>query len=347
MQHPSRRRPSSVALLLALLLISPLASRAAAGRPAAAAPSVAQVQELLDAGRAEEALRALEPLLRAEPKNAAALLQRSTAEFLLGDVAKGSADLQLALQIDPRQRQGWLNLVALRLSEKKYDEAYAAMLRARDLAPQAPENDLNLGAIELLQGRLPDAAAHFESYLRHNAGSGDASYLVATNYAMAGYAALATQHLQRAIAIDERERLRARTDPNFSALASHPPFQRLLDTDSYVPPPGSYQARRVYGVPYDAADGRLLEAVLDALQLGKQPFDPQVEVTPAWALVRGEMRIKLTPSPEGGVVELTAPPERLTPVEWQARSERLLRDIATRLAIRGVHEDLPPATPKP
>jgi tetratricopeptide (TPR) repeat protein len=344
--------PPACRTLLALLLVAgdlpalaaplrwaaaPLSLGAAAARPApATAPTaaLAQVQELLDAGRAPEALARLEPIVRAEPRNAAALLLRSTALFMTGDLPRGRADLERSLALDPRQRQGWLNLAAVHLADGRHDLAYQAMATARDLDPSAPENELNLGAVELLRGRVAEASAHFRTYLERNAGSADASYLVSTNYAMAGLAALATQHLARAIELDERVRLRARTDRNFAALATQPAFERLLATDSWQAPPGSYRAQRVYPTAYDAADGTLLQATLDALQLGRHSFDPAVEVTPAWALLWGEMRIKLANGPDGGVVELTAPAERFTPAEWQQRSERLLAEIATRLVVR-------------
>jgi tetratricopeptide (TPR) repeat protein len=331
---------------------SPAPGSPAPGSPAPARatdPALATVQELLDGGRATEALARLEPLLRAQPRHPQALLLRSTAHFMNGDLARGAADLEQALALDPGLRQGWLNLAGLRIAEKRYDDAYAAMRKAQELAPQATENDLNLGAVELLRGRVAEASTHFQAYLGRHAGSADASYLVATNYAMAGYAALATQHLTRAIELDERSRLRARTDANFATLAGQPAFERLLTTDSYRPPAGSYHARRVFqGGAQGGAQGGgeistdlLLQATLDALQLGKHPFDPQVEVTPGWALVWGEMRVKVARSPQGGVVELSAPAQRFTPAEWQERSEKLLREIATRLALRSASRPEP------
>ena len=209
---------------------------------------------------------------------------------------------------------------------------------------------MNQGAVELLAGQLQDASAHFERYLRHQAGSADAVYLVASNYALAGYNALALQHLQRAIALDEKVRRRARLDPNFGDLAGSANYQALLATDKYQPPPGSYSAQRTFRAPYDGAGGALLSSVLDALQLAGRTFDPQVEVTPDWALVWWDLRIKVRRG-EGdqGVIELSAPAHVFTPQEWRERADWLFSETERRLALREAQErrraPLPGAAP--
>lgn len=293
---------------------------------------LAEAQELLDADRPAEAVALLDGVLEKAPKNAEALLLRSTARFALGALDDGEKDLDRALKLDPGLRQGWLNLAALRISDERYEDAHQALSEAKQLDPSALDNDLNLGVVDLLRGEVQSAGASFESYLERSGDSPDAYYLVATNYAMAGYAALALRHLERAVEIDERTRVRARTDPNFSSLSDDLRFQKLLNTDTFVPPPGSYQASERYEAAYGGGRGPLLGAVIDAMQRGRLTFSPRIEVTPDWALIFGEVRVKVSEVQGQGLVQVTAPPSSFTPGQWQELSERLFRQISYELA---------------
>lgn len=321
-------------LLLALLLLLPGASAA----PLIAAPAppeagvLAQARELLDAERPEEAARLLQGYLAEHPDDPAALLLRGNARLMVGRVAAGRQDLERAVSLDPELREAWLNLGAVAIADERYGEALEAFLTAEELDPGAAENDLNIGAVLLLSGKLQKASERFRAYLEGGEASADSFYLVATNYAMAGYAALAVEHLRRAIELDERSRLKARTDRNFLALSGNREFQELLATDLYEPEPGAYRASRTFDAPYNPKGGRLLEAVLDTLQLSGATFDPRVEVTPEWALIWGDLRIKVSRvSEEAGSVEISAPPERFTPAEWRRRAERLFAGIERQL----------------
>ena len=296
---------------------------------------LARAQELLDGGDAAGAIELLDRLARQKPPAAEVFLLRSTANFMSGDVDRGRQDLDRALEIDPDLRQAWLNRAALDLSENQYDAALQALTRAKEIDPAAPDNDLNIGAVELLLGDLQSASQLFVAYLDRDPMSADAYYLVATNYAMAGYAAPAIEHLRRAIELDEKSRLRARTDPNFGELASNQRFQQLLITDIYRIPPGAYQRTVELATPYEGSESVLLRAVLDALQASNQPIDRRVEVTDDWALIWGEMRIKLTNSASGkGQIVLSAPANQFTPAEWRESTDSLLREISVSLTSR-------------
>lgn len=303
---------------------------------------LARAQELLDAGNAPSALELLDPLAKKKPPDARVFLLRSTALFMLGEVDQGKKDLERSLKLDPKLRQAWLNRAALDLSEERYSQALQALERAKELDPDAPDNELNIGAVLLLQGQLQEASGRFETYLERNPSSAEAFYLVASNYAMAGYAGPAIEKLDQAIELDEKSRLRARTDPNFQDLESNARFQALLVTDSFQPAPGSYQRILEVDVPYSGSDSHLLRAVLDALQFSGRPFDRRVEATPDWALIWGEMRIKLTNSDEGrGRIELSAPADEFTPQQWQQSTDAFIREITVRLHTRGRREAPP------
>lgn len=323
-----RRHLLGVSLAAALLL--PLALP----RPAAAddAARLAQAKEYLDLGKPQEALPLIEQVLGRREANAGALLLRSTARIMLGDAEPGIADLRRALKLDPSLRQGWLNLAAVEISEERYDGAYDAFRKAEELDPAAPDNQLNLGAVLIFQGKLEEASRRFDRYLEGNPESADAFYLVAANYALGGYEALAVEHLARAIELDEKMRLKARSDNKFVLLGS-PQYHELLVTDRYTIPPGAHRADAAFAVPYSRDDGRLLGAVIDALHEVGEAFDPRIEATERWALVWGDFRIKVTNRADGtGVVLLSAPAARFTPAEWQRRSDALFAAVRDQLA---------------
>ena len=329
-------------LLLAVPLLAALPA-AAQG----ADSSLAQAQELLDAQRPTQALSLLNRVLQRDGDNAEALLLRSSAHFMLGDMEPGRRDLDRALELDPELRQGWLNRAALAVAEERYADAVAAFRRAEALDPAAPENDLNVGTAQLLQGELAPASERFSSYLEGAGDTAEGYYLVASNYALAGYAALAVEHLRGAIERDERTRRRARTDPNFRPLQNNARFRRLMSRDVYEPPAGSHLADATFDAAYRGGRGPLLPAVLDALQLGDRPFDPNVEVTDAWALVWGDVRIKVSDSlGEKGRVQLSAPATAFTPAEWKQVSSDLLTRIERQSMARSRGQDLPVVRPQ-
>jgi tetratricopeptide (TPR) repeat protein len=337
-------------LLTAALWLLPLEALLLAGPAFAADPPGAvraQAQLLIDSGRPEDALRLLDGLLRRAPNDARALFLRSTARLVSGDVAGGRSDLERALALDPKNRQAWLTRAGLDIAETSHAAALAALGQAEALDPAALDNHLNIGAVLLLQGKLSEATDRFRRYLAAQPATAEPYFLVAKNYAAAGFAGLAVEHLRRAVGLDERSRLRARNDPSFAGLAANAGFQELLATDSYRPPPGAWTAARTYDAPYDGGSGKLLGAVLDALLTSGERFDPRVEVTPGWALVWGELRIKVSgPAGGGGTVEVSAPAERFTAPQWRERSERLFRAVTIQLIGRSRPEPgrSPPAT---
>ena len=319
-----RLRSSILPLALGLVVC-------AAAVRAQAPDDLAQASELLDAGRIDEAVAMLDALI-AKREDAGALLLRSTARFQLGQLDAGSTDLRRALTLDSTLRQGWLNLAALEMVGADHEAAYQAFLRAEALDPAAPDNDLNLGATLLFLGRLEEASGRFERWLARQPDTGQSYYLVATNYAAAGYAALALRHLRDAIRLDEKTRLLARTDPNFAPIADSPEYLALMAHDPFVPPSGSLLAGHTVAAPYSDSDTRVVSAILDALGALRMPFDRRVEVTAEWALVWGDVRIKVRrATAEQTVLEVSAPPAAFTPQAFQARVEALFRETEAAL----------------
>lgn len=294
-----------------------------------ASASLTRAEQLLEQGDPQAALEELRQAGKGkdEPR---ALLLRSTALLMLGDQEKGVAALDEALELDPTLRQGWLNRAALHIAAERYPEAQKALEKAQALDPSAEDNHLNLGAVLLLQGKLAPATEHFEAYLQQLPGSAEAAYLVATNFAVAGYVQLAVKNLRQAILLDERSRLRARTDSRFNGIADQAPYQRLLLEDPYEPPPGAYTARRAVPLGYGDDGSPLLGAVIDSLRAAGIPFDPRIEVTPNWAILWGELRVKVSGDSKSGLVEVSAPADRLSPDRWRQTTAELFEQLSER-----------------
>ena len=336
---PRRRGRRLLPILLFGIVALNLASMAWAQ---GSEPQLAQARELLEAGNAESALALLDRMVKKDPSSAEALLLRSTAHFVVGEDNQAMRWSSRVACSCIQSREAWLNSAGLNLADQNYDGALEDFKRAEQLDPAAADNDVNIGAVLILSGDLDGANQRFQRYLSLNPGSSGASYLVASNYAMAGYAGLAIENLQRAVELDERARLRARTDANFAALETQRRFQDLLLNDSYRPPAGTYTAARTFEIPYTEADKRLLRAVVDALQIAVQPFDSRVEVTPGWALVWADFRIKVTDDDKGkGEVQLSGAPETFTPTQWRERSEEFFRQVDIQLLQRGRGLDVP------
>lgn len=291
-----------------------------------------QAEALLQAGDPNGALGLVESVLAAPEPSARAYLLRSTARFMLGLRELAVEDLDRALELDPRLRQGWLNRGALALSERRYEEAHQAFLAAQKLDPRADDNPLNLGVSLVFLGRIDDAKALFSTYIAGHDSAAEAHATVAKNFALGGYKTLALEHLESAIELDERQRLLAKTDPAFEDLLGTVRFQRLLSFDGFEPPPGSLTATRAFDAGYEGGRGPLLGAVIDALGKLAIPMDPRIEVTPDWALLWADLRIKVRPGKGGqGIVELSAPPGRFDERDWLSRVDRLADQIRYQL----------------
>lgn len=322
------------ARVILIILLATLAATTLTAQSADSGAVLAQARSLLESDRPIEAMQILRPLTTGSQPNAEATLLLSTGHFMIGEMLKGRAALDRAIEIDSGLRQAWLNRAALDMSEGRYDEAVEALYEARELDPSAPDNEINLGAAMVLKGEIGEASRFFNQHLSRNRSDANAYYLVASNYALGQQWELAIQHLDAAIRLNEKSRRRARMDPNFGAIRDYQPFQALLATDSYVPSPGSHLRAVRFEEPYDGGSGKLLTAVLNVFQLGGNEFDRDVEVTDRWALVWSKIRIKISNAPDGGgLVELSAPANGFSAESWQQRSDELIRKIREELAV--------------
>jgi len=321
-------RPPLIAAILALAL-------SVTGVGPAEAQDVSTVRQLIESQQILEALEVARKLTKREPKNAEAWLLLSEAQLMTGAMDEGRAALDKALRLNPNLRQAWLNRAALDMAAERYDQAIEAFRTAQKLDPSSADSFLNIGAVQVLSGKIPEAEQSFSDYIARAPRDGNAYYLVASNFAMGGYVARAAQYLEQSIALDERNRLRVRSDPNFDTPSADPRIQTLLLNDNYRPPEGSLTESHVFEAPYTGTTSTVLHAVADVLQLGGFRLDPRVEVTPEWAVMWSDVRIKIVARGKThSEVQVTAPPGMMSPEQWKARAEKFFRDVTVQLVGR-------------
>lgn len=332
----SNRFPASTTLCTLALLVGLLglfAMAADAQKPDSPEALLDRAQSRLDVGDPDGALPLIEQVMKRARFRAQALFLRSTARFMRGDLELAIADLETSLEAEPDRRQAWLNLGAAMMAVERWDRAFEALERARDLDPSALDNDLNLGAVQLLRGQVAAAEKHFALYLEANPAGAEAPYQVAANYAVAGNAEQAITYLRQAILRDERARLNIRGDARFDYFHLSA-FQQLLATDSYEIPASDHQVSAAFADPYDNRKRLLVDAVLEALPKSGFRHDPRVEVTEHWALIWGDARIKVSNQGDGtGLVSVSAPAGAFDSAAFHRTSQQLFRGVHDRLTV--------------
>jgi len=94
-----------------------------------------------------------------------------------------------------------------------------------------PEEHYNY-AITLINSRdLAAAQKHLRAALEEDSAADHVLYALAACHSLSGDLQAAYENLKRAIDLQPRNRLAARQDPDFAAMAEHPAFVRLLHPD--------------------------------------------------------------------------------------------------------------------
>lgn len=284
-----------------------------------------RIEALIEAGEGPKALAALDKVARGQLSPREQML-RGSARILLGELKTGGNDLEEALRRDPTLRRAWMNLAALDIAEAKYATAYESLKKAQELDPQASDSYLNLGACLIMMGRKNEAREHFERYLSLKSSAED-YYLVAANYALGRANDLVVPVLEKAIALDEHMRLRARADDRF-LLVDTLEYRVLLFTDNYKIPADHYQTAAAFEHSYSQRDDKLLRAALEALNRSGLRYNQELEATARWVIVWGDVRMKVSNQENGtGVIGLSAPKSRFTPELWAKKTQEVFRTV--------------------
>jgi tetratricopeptide (TPR) repeat protein len=111
-------------------------------------------------GEAKEHLDLVAPK---QPNNPEVFIARSNYEAGTNDVTAALADMQKALQLDPKRSDSYLNLALLEMRGQQWDKAEASLKTAVDLDQKSTNAMLTLGNFYQARGRYPEA----EQWFRH------------------------------------------------------------------------------------------------------------------------------------------------------------------------------------
>jgi tetratricopeptide (TPR) repeat protein len=116
-----------------------------------------------DARKYSEATASFESYTARRPENAWGYYMLGLSAWKSGDLAKAEGSLEKALSIDPRHVKSLVNLSRIFISQKRNDEALAALTRAADIDPDSTDVHRLLGRTYEAVGRTKEA---IEAYSR-------------------------------------------------------------------------------------------------------------------------------------------------------------------------------------
>lgn len=121
------------------------------------------------------------------------------------DWARAEAHLRRALELSPNNSGVHNTFGGFVASQGRFDEALAAIARARDLAPINPNHGLLLGFVLIYARRYEDASREFRVILEGSPSNAPALMGLGIAAALMGSHTEAIQHLQRAASIPVRD----------------------------------------------------------------------------------------------------------------------------------------------
>ncbi len=189
-----------IPLAAALTGLPPAAFAQAANPPGT---STADAQKLLDTGRTEEALKALDALAQQQPEPAGVERLRGTAYYEQGNMASSAAAFARALAQDPGDRESMqMEGVAL-FRTGKSAEAIPLLERAHlSIARTNIDSNYLLGLCYLDTRRFDDARRAFATQYKFPPDSASAYLLAARMMLRRDYLPVADSYAQKALAID-------------------------------------------------------------------------------------------------------------------------------------------------
>jgi protein O-GlcNAc transferase len=153
--------------------------------------------ELLQRGRAQEAIHPLELAHQLQPDDPNAAHNLSSAYLLSGRFKKAAPLVEKLLAADPENAQLWLNRGAAALgnpvlaTDEQQREAIAAFTRALELDPAIPNAAYNIGLVYRDRGETAQAIHWFQRTIQINPRDTDAQKMIA--------------RLQQAQVVDDQE----------------------------------------------------------------------------------------------------------------------------------------------
>jgi tetratricopeptide (TPR) repeat protein len=104
-------------------------------------------------------------LLKTDPMDCAASLNRGLARYLRGGIDQGVQDFERSLIMSPSYLEGWINLGCHLKDSLQIDKARQRLSRALAIYPENPRVLYSLAHIELIAGNYPEGWRLYESGL--------------------------------------------------------------------------------------------------------------------------------------------------------------------------------------
>ncbi|MCS7082388.1 MAG: tetratricopeptide repeat protein [Bacteroidetes bacterium] len=184
------------------------------------------VRQAMEAGRWIEARARLERLLRERPDWYAARRMRVEVYLHLGLLAEAEAEVT-ALRAQGESDPEWWRLMGdVQAAGGRWDGAYEAYQRGRELSPRDRTLLLRLGGAALWIQAFEPARQAFEAVLRERPQDPEAHYGLARLEALLGKPELALRHLEVCFAQGWIQPEAIRRDPVFVKVTRLPGFPR-------------------------------------------------------------------------------------------------------------------------
>jgi len=204
----------------------PAARRVRTGKPAALQPNVSEIKKSNSYNELEE-----QPRLLRETKTTTAalnLLEKAIKLIYQKELRKARAELRMLVDGYPAEQE---ILARARTYLQICDREEAAHKR-----PVIANDQLYaLGVMEHNRGDYDRAIQYFRQHLDKNPSSDHIYYSLAASFAVKGDTAEAVRHLQKAVELNEENRIFAKNDSDFSSLHGRKEFSDLV---GWWPPAG-------------------------------------------------------------------------------------------------------------
>ena len=142
---------------------------------------------LIDSGKVDEAVRALEDILRKDPNNEAALVEMAMVNLLdLRQPGEAINYLQRVMEVNPSNRIVMSELVSLYEEEGRSEEGLAFLQEMQAASPEAGDIAYGIGQMLTLQGRDQEAIPHLEKAATNGDNKGRAYRDLADAYSRSG-----------------------------------------------------------------------------------------------------------------------------------------------------------------
>lgn len=179
----------------------------------------------------EAALAQYDLCLTLKPDFPEALYNRGNTYHRMERYEEALADFNQALKLEPDAPDALYNRGLTYAKMERYEEALADLNQALKIKPDYPEALNGLGTTYIKMERYDEALSAFNRALKLKPDYPPAVYNIACLFSLRGKSDDAISYLEKAIALDDKLRKYAATDPDrdFDNIRDNPRFKKLIE----------------------------------------------------------------------------------------------------------------------